>query len=64
MARVSNNKARDYVNGLHEFQGSNMFGKWIPQGGGRTMITKCMQFIVMVHTFLCMYTMQRTEVDR
>ena len=33
--RVSNNKARDYVNGLHEFQGSNMFGKWIPQGGGR-----------------------------
>jgi hypothetical protein len=26
--RVSNNKARDYVNILEEFQGSNMFGKW------------------------------------
>ena len=35
MARVSNNKARDYVNGFKEFDGSNMFGKWIPQGGGR-----------------------------
>jgi hypothetical protein len=27
--RVSNNKARDYVNGFKEFQGSNTFGKWI-----------------------------------
>ena len=33
--RVSNSKARDYVNGFKEFQGSNTFGKWIPQGGGR-----------------------------
>jgi hypothetical protein len=29
MVRVSNNKARDYVNGFKEFQGSNMFGKWL-----------------------------------
>ena len=27
--RVSNNKARDYVNILEEFQGSNMFAKWV-----------------------------------
>ena len=27
--RVSNNKARDFVNGLKEFEGSNTFGKWI-----------------------------------
>jgi len=26
--RVSNNKARDYVNGFKEFQGSNTFAKW------------------------------------
>lgn len=26
--RVSNNKARDKVNGLYEFQGSNTFAKW------------------------------------
>ena len=26
--RVSNNKARDYVEKLEEFQGSNTFGKW------------------------------------
>ena len=36
MARVSNNKARDYVNGFKEFQGSNMFGKWLDVGNGRT----------------------------
>jgi hypothetical protein len=34
--RVSNNKARDYVNGFKEFQGSNMFGKWLDVGNGRT----------------------------
>jgi hypothetical protein len=33
--RVSNSKARQYVEKLEEFQGSNTFGKWIPQGGGR-----------------------------
>ena len=27
--RVSNSKARDMVNMLEEFQGSNMFGKWL-----------------------------------
>jgi hypothetical protein len=33
--RVSNNKARDYVNGHKEFQGSNTFGKWLEKGNGR-----------------------------
>jgi len=28
LKRVSNNKARDYVNGFKEFQGSNTFGHW------------------------------------
>ena len=27
--RVSNNKARDMVNSLEEFQGSNMFARWL-----------------------------------
>jgi hypothetical protein len=27
--RVSNNKARQYVEKLEEFQGSNTFGKWL-----------------------------------
>ena len=35
MKRVANNKARDYVNGLKEFQGSNMQGKWLRVGNGR-----------------------------
>ena len=34
--RVSNNKARQYVEKLEEFQGSNMFGKWLDVGNGRT----------------------------
>lgn len=29
LKRVSNNKARDYVNGFKEFQGSNTTGKWL-----------------------------------
>ena len=33
--RVSNNKARQYVEKLEEFQGSNMFGKWLDKGNGR-----------------------------
>lgn len=33
--RVSNNKARDYVNGFKEFQGSNTMGKWLDKGNGR-----------------------------
>ena len=33
--RVSNNKARDYVNGFKEFQGSNMHGRWLGLGNGR-----------------------------
>ena len=33
--RVSNNKARDYVNGHKEFQGSNTFAKWLEKGNGR-----------------------------
>ena len=33
--RVSNNKARDYVNGFKEFQGSNMQGRWLGLGNGR-----------------------------
>ena len=31
--RVSNNKARDYVNGFKEFQGSNMFSESYPSKG-------------------------------
>jgi hypothetical protein len=34
--RVSNSKARQYVEKLEEFQGSNMFGKWLDVGNGRT----------------------------
>jgi len=30
--RVSNNKARDKVNGLYEFQGSNTFAEWLSSG--------------------------------
>jgi hypothetical protein len=32
--RVSNNKARDYVNGLKTFQGSNTFAEWRTHGSG------------------------------
>ena len=32
--RVSNNKARQYVEKLEEFQGSNTFGKWHSWGEG------------------------------
>jgi len=35
MKRIANNKARAYVEKLEEFQGSNMFGKWLKQGNGR-----------------------------
>jgi len=34
--RVSNSKARQYVEKLEEFQGSNTFGKWLDIGNGRT----------------------------
>ena len=33
--RVSNNKARQYVNSLDEFQGSNTTGKWLNVANGR-----------------------------
>ena len=32
--RVSNNKARDYVNGMKVFQGSNTFAEWLSHGSG------------------------------
>jgi hypothetical protein len=33
--RVSNNKAREYVEKLEVFQGSNTFAKWLEVGNGR-----------------------------
>jgi hypothetical protein len=36
MKRVANNKAREVIEKLEEFQGSNMFGKWVGIGNGRT----------------------------
>jgi len=36
MKRVANNKAREYVEKLEEFQGSNMQGKWLGLGNDRT----------------------------
>lgn len=33
--RVSNNKARQYVEKLEEFQGSNTMGKWLNVANGR-----------------------------
>lgn len=33
--RVSNNKARDFVNGFKDFQGSNTTGKWLNVANGR-----------------------------
>lgn len=38
--RVSNSKARDKVNALEAFQGSNMFGKWLEKGNGREVTDK------------------------
>ena len=36
--RVSNNKARQYVEKLEEFQGSNTFGKWHSWGEGASKL--------------------------
>jgi hypothetical protein len=36
--RVSNNKARDFVNRLEEFQGSNTMGKWVSYDEGMTKL--------------------------
>ena len=33
--RVSNSKAREYVEKLEVFQGSNTMGKWLDKGNGR-----------------------------
>jgi hypothetical protein len=35
MKRIANNKAREVIDKLEEFQGSNMLGKWLRAGGGR-----------------------------
>jgi hypothetical protein len=40
MKRIANNKAREYVEKLEEFQGSNMLGKWLGLGNGRTETDK------------------------
>ena len=36
--RVSNSKAREYVNKLEEFQGSNTMGKWVSYDEGMTKL--------------------------
>lgn len=58
--RVSNNKARDYVNGLHEFQGSNMFGKWLDVGNGRTE-TNLLYAVYSYGSHFPMYVWDSTE---
>ena len=35
MKRIANNKAREVIDNREEFQGSNMFGKWLDKGNGR-----------------------------
>jgi hypothetical protein len=37
MKRIANNKARDMVESLEEFQGSNMFGKLLKRTQGKDM---------------------------
>lgn len=34
--RIANKNAREYVESMTEFQGSNIFGKWLDTGNGRT----------------------------
>ena len=58
--RVSNNKARDYVNGFKEFQGSNMFGKWLDVGNGRTE-TNLLYAVYSYGSHFPMYVWDSTE---
>ena len=34
--KIANKNASEYVNSRKQFQGSNMFGKWLDTGNGRT----------------------------
>ena len=58
--RVSNNKARDYVNGFKEFQGSNMFAKWLDVGNGRTE-TNLLYVVYSYGSHFPMYVWDSTE---
>ena len=58
--RVSNNKARDYVNGYKEFQGSNMFSKWLDIGNGR-MEMKSLYVIYSYGSHFPMYVWDNVE---
>jgi hypothetical protein len=58
--RVSNSKARQYVEKLEEFQGSNTFGKWLDVGNGRTE-TNLLYVVYSYGSHFPMYVWDSTE---